>query len=291
MTNEVFRDKRLLGALDYIDERFIAEVTESYTFEAPGEYKRDKKTVFRAYRQFTALAACLILISATFPVLYYAVQRIGTGTWEGIAGAGTSELEMTTPTENEFLETEPEMAQTLETEPTTTEAEILDSGFDKYLEAFENMSADEIYAEVLKGGWAVVRDKKSKDVVSLDLWLDFLKKVEKGKASSVLIAYYSENRVLQPTAVNDNQDVGSCQLVLVEVKYDGKVFVKSTMWYQPQFGYYSSEYAYLLAEKAKTEDRIIYFLANSPNDRISQNTDGIYLDNILAEGLISVWNN
>ena len=90
MTNEVFRDKRLLGALDYIDERFIAEVTESYTFEAPGEYKRDKKTVFRAYRQFAALAACLLLLSAAIPVLNYAVQRFGTGTWDGNAGAGSA---------------------------------------------------------------------------------------------------------------------------------------------------------------------------------------------------------
>lgn len=106
MTNEVFRDKRLLGALDYIDERFIAEVTESYTFEAPGEYKRDKKTVFKAYRQFVALAACLILLSAAFPVISYVLPRIGfsAGTWEGNEGAG-SDIAVTndlTYTEGDF---------------------------------------------------------------------------------------------------------------------------------------------------------------------------------------------
>ena len=90
MKNEVFSDKRLLGALDYIDERFIAEVTESYTFEAPGEYKRDKKTVFKAYRQFAALAACLILISAAFPIVNYVLPRLGISIG-GSAVAGTSE--------------------------------------------------------------------------------------------------------------------------------------------------------------------------------------------------------
>ena len=105
MTDEVFTDKRLLGALDYIDERFIAEVTESYIFEAPGEYKRDKKTVFKAYRRLAALAACLLLISAAIPVLNYAVQVFGTGIWEGNAGAGSETLGTTndlTYTEGDF---------------------------------------------------------------------------------------------------------------------------------------------------------------------------------------------
>lgn len=88
MTNEVFRDKRLLGALDYIDERFIAEVTESYTFEAPGEYKRDKKTLFRTYRRLAMLAACFVLISAVFPIVHYVLPQIyGSATNPGNAEA------------------------------------------------------------------------------------------------------------------------------------------------------------------------------------------------------------
>ena len=79
MTNEVFTDKRLLGALDYIDECFIAEVTESYTFEAPGEYKRDKKSLFKTYRRLAVLAACLVLISAVFPVVHYVLPRADFG--------------------------------------------------------------------------------------------------------------------------------------------------------------------------------------------------------------------
>lgn len=90
MTNEVFTDKRLLGALDYIDERFIAEVTESYTFEAPGEYKRDKKTLFRTYRRLAMLAACFVLISAVFPIVHYVLPRFGI-TVGGNAGAGSED--------------------------------------------------------------------------------------------------------------------------------------------------------------------------------------------------------
>ena len=104
MTDEVFTDKRLLGALDYIDERFIAEVTESYTFEAPGEYKKDKKTLFRAYRRLAALAACLVLISAVFPVVHYVLPRLGV-TFGGNAGAGSETLGTTndlTYTEGDF---------------------------------------------------------------------------------------------------------------------------------------------------------------------------------------------
>ena len=110
MTNEVFTDKRFLGALDYIDERFIAEVTESYTFEAPGEYKRDKKTVFKAYRRLAALAACLVLISAVFPVVHYVLPRLGV-TFGGNAGAGSETLGTTndlTYTEGDFTFLKPE---------------------------------------------------------------------------------------------------------------------------------------------------------------------------------------
>lgn len=104
MTQEAFADKRLLGALDYIDERFIAEVTESYTFEAPGEYKRDKKSLFRTYRRLAVLAACLVLISAVFPVVHYVLPRLAV-TFGGNAGAGSESLGTTndlTYTEGDF---------------------------------------------------------------------------------------------------------------------------------------------------------------------------------------------
>ncbi len=196
MNNEVFRDKRLLGALDYIDERFIAEVTESYTFEAPGEYKRDKKTAFRVYRRLAVLAACLVLISAVFPIVNYVLPRFGV-TFGGNAGAGTSELETPPPIQTEALETEPEV----------TEAEIIDSGFDKYLEAFADMSAEEIYAEVLKGGWVVSHNGDLNDET---LWNEFVDKVANNEVNKIFVAEY----------YNDTLP----SIFLREINFDGAVF-------------------------------------------------------------------
>lgn len=208
MTNEVFTDKRLLGALDYIDERFIAEVTESYTFEAPGEYKRDKKTVFRAYRQFVALAACLLLISAAFPVVgkFLAGKGVNLGGWGGNAGAGSDVIETPPPTATEALETEPEL----------TESDLIDSDFDKYLEVFADMSAEEIYAEVLKGGWVVIGEDRSDFTAGGELWLDFFEKSQKGEPAVALIAKYSPNY--------SRDDINEAVILLTEIVYNGDLF-------------------------------------------------------------------
>jgi hypothetical protein len=241
MNNEVFTDKRLLGALDYIDERFIAEVTESYTFEAPGEYKRDKKTVFKAYRRLAALAACLLLLSAAFPVLNYAVQRFGTGIWEGNAGAGTEGLEVPTQPETQALETENEI----------TEAEVIDSGFDKYLEAFANMSADEIYAEVMKGGWIVKGPSYLGDLeAGKDLLDSFFIKTQNGEPSSVLYARYFYNS-------NDN---GESSIYLYEIIYDGEFYNHKAFSCQDDTIFHQHKYKFLKKGKVEfTENGQSYF--------------------------------
>lgn len=61
MTPKYTEDKRLLGALDYIDEKFIAEVTESYKIFEPSDGKITAHRTFKiSLRQFAALAACII---------------------------------------------------------------------------------------------------------------------------------------------------------------------------------------------------------------------------------------
>lgn len=167
MTQEAFADKRLLGALDYIDERFIAEVTEDYeTFEVPGVYKPNKRAHRRAYRQFAAMAACLILLTSAFPVVgkYLAGKGVNLGGWGGNAGAGTAE------------------------------SEVIDTGFDKYLDTFAEMTADEIYAEVLKGGW-IVQDSDFSSVFDAgeDIWQKFLLSVDNKKPTTVLLADFTSD--------------------------------------------------------------------------------------------------
>ena len=233
MTQEAFADKRLLGALDYIDERFIAEVTESYTFEAPGEYKPNKRAHHRAYRQFVAMAACLILLTSAFPVVgkYLAGKGVNLGGWGGNAGAGTSELEMPTPTETQAINTEPEMTQVLETYPSETQAEVIDSGFDKALERYADMSADEIYADVLKGGWVVIGEDNSDFAAGKELWFDFFDKSQKGEPAYALIADYAR--------INDPKS----EIVLYEIIFDGDLFYYKRM-YNNQI--VSDEYKYLI---------------------------------------------
>lgn len=256
MTKNGFKDTRLLEALDYIDQDLIGEVAVKLRFEESAVLTEEPvitwRTPFKHWKRMLATVACLLLLSAAFPVLNYAVQRFGTGIWEGNAGAGTEGLEVPTPTETEVLETEPEMTQTLETEPTTTEAEILDSGFDKYLEAFADMSADEIYAEVLKVGWVVIGDGNSDFATGEELWLDFFDKSQKGEPAYALIADYAR--------INDQKS----EIVLYEIIFDGDMFYYQRM-YNNQI--VSDEYKYLIHGIAtKSTMRFAdeaYFLTNN----------------------------
>ena len=102
MTPKYTEDKRLLGALDYIDEKFIAEVTESYKIFEPSDGKITAHRTFKiSLRQFAALAACLILLSAAFPVTNYVVKAI-----KNFAAGWGSTLTDDTTDVNTFLETD-----------------------------------------------------------------------------------------------------------------------------------------------------------------------------------------
>ena len=201
-------NRRLLEAIEYIDGDIVLGVlgglkdpVENYE---SGEYK--KPSPFKHWRQFTALAACLLLLSAAIPVLNYAVQRFGTGTWDGNAGAGSEELEVPTQAETQALETENEI----------TETEIIDSGFDKYLESFADMSAYEIYAEVLKGGWVVIGEDRSDFTAGGELWFDFFEKSQKGDPAVALVAKYNPNY--------SRDDINEAVIFLTEIVYNGDSF-------------------------------------------------------------------
>jgi len=146
------------------------------------------------------MAACLILLTAAFPVLNYVLPRIGIsiGGRGGNAGAGTSELEAPTQAETQALETEDEK---------------IDSPYPRAIDAYPaDMPAEEIYADVLKGGWVVNYDF-SEIEAGEDLWLDFLNKVDRGEPARILIATY-------PLEYPD----GTISIELHEVVYDGKLF-------------------------------------------------------------------
>lgn len=240
MTQEAFADKRLLGALDYIDERFIAEVTESYTFEAPGEYKRDKKSLFRTYRRLAVLAACLVLISAVFPVVHYVLPRLAVS-FGGNAGAGA--------------DYDPQNSA------------VFDYPVD--------MSAEEIYADLLDGGWLVYsvssfNSSNKKIIAGEELWDEFYQKVRDGESAVFRSAFYVEKNdssTFLPDGV-DEPDGMPC-IELIEVFYDSNKYHYSRRVILPSYAYdtyETSEYKYLKLSKQmyKNESRY-FFLVNDPN--------------------------
>ncbi len=81
MNKSALEDKRLLEALDYIDERFIAEVTDDYEiFDVPGEYTPNKRRVRKAYAVALMRAACVLLfigIVAALPTLIDTARQAG----------------------------------------------------------------------------------------------------------------------------------------------------------------------------------------------------------------------
>jgi len=72
----VFKDTRLLEALDYIDRDLIAEVVNDIKApdadEIPGQ---NKKAVWRSVKHTLLFAACLVLISAFLPIITYISQH------------------------------------------------------------------------------------------------------------------------------------------------------------------------------------------------------------------------
>ena len=83
--NKVFDDKRLLGVLDGVDQKYIAEALESYDLAEPQKTRKAP-----VYRHVAILAACLLLITAAFPIVNYVLPRFGI-TVGGNAGAGSED--------------------------------------------------------------------------------------------------------------------------------------------------------------------------------------------------------
>lgn len=197
----IIDDKRLLGALDYIDERFIAEVTEEYEIfdTAPGAKLPPRARMYR-FRQFAALAACLLLLSfASLGVNYVANAVISFAASAGGSNTKTSCDEQ--------------------------ESDNIDSPYERAIDAYpEDMPIDEIYADVLKGGWVVSSFLYQSDFIEgKKLWDEFLDNVNNGIPDSVLLAdyinYYAD---FSDSGLRINERKKT--IYLMEIVYDGETF-------------------------------------------------------------------
>ena len=86
-------DRRLLAALDYIDQKYIDDVFSILKEpEVAGEpEKMTWRTPFKHWRQFVALAACILLLSIASPLVSYIAEVIRD--FNAGAGSGTTETE------------------------------------------------------------------------------------------------------------------------------------------------------------------------------------------------------
>ncbi len=65
MSKTTSTDKRLLEALEFVDEKYLAEITDNYEIiDIPGEYRPDKKSLLKAYAVALARVACVFIFTA-----------------------------------------------------------------------------------------------------------------------------------------------------------------------------------------------------------------------------------
>lgn len=72
-----FKDKRILEALEYIDEKYIDDVFDVLKEPDMTQSVQVKRSPFRHWKQYLALAACLILLAFATPIFGYVAEFIG----------------------------------------------------------------------------------------------------------------------------------------------------------------------------------------------------------------------
>lgn len=72
-----FKDKRILEALEYIDEKYIDDVFDVLKEPDMAQNAQAKLSPFRHWKQYLALAACLILLAFATPIFGYVAEFIG----------------------------------------------------------------------------------------------------------------------------------------------------------------------------------------------------------------------
>ena len=78
MNTEIrFKDKRLIEALEYIDEKYIDDVFNVLKEPDMTQNAQAKFSPFRHWKQYLALAACIILLAFATPIFGYVAEFIG----------------------------------------------------------------------------------------------------------------------------------------------------------------------------------------------------------------------
>ena len=95
MSERVFKDTRLLEALEFIDDEYIASAARykmKYEAQPAEPPKMTWRTPFKHWRHIAALAACILLLSIASPLVGYIAEVIR----DFNAGAGSESVDSTT---------------------------------------------------------------------------------------------------------------------------------------------------------------------------------------------------
>ena len=230
-------NRRLLESLEHIDEKLVLEALGDLKDTSPKESAKP----FGHWKRIAAMAACLVLLSCAIPLISYILPRLGV-VFGGNAGS------------DEYSDYDP-----------YTDSAVFDYPVD--------MPAEEIYADVLLGGWCVWSVKNFDSVKRLDagaeLWDEFYQKVRNKEPAVYRTAFYIEENnsdALLPEEVTE-PDGNPC-IQLTEIFYDGEKFYYSDRNMLPSYSFdfvEVKEYLYLkLSKKMNKHDRQFYFLTNDP---------------------------
>ncbi|MBQ4141042.1 MAG: hypothetical protein IJD70_06865 [Clostridia bacterium] len=90
-TDRAINNRRLLEAIEYLDSKYIDEMFDD--IKAPPREDgtlSTRRTPFKYWKQFTALAACMVLLAFSAPIFSYFSKVIGN--WGAASGVGTTEV-------------------------------------------------------------------------------------------------------------------------------------------------------------------------------------------------------
>ena len=103
MSERVFKDTRLLEALEFIDDEYIASAARykmKYEAQPAEPPKMTWRTPFKHWKQLAALAACILLLSVASPLVSYiavVIRDFNAGAGSGTTEATTQAVEESSP--------------------------------------------------------------------------------------------------------------------------------------------------------------------------------------------------
>ncbi len=235
MNNEMrMRKRQMLESLEYLDDDLISGVLKKIKPEREcADPVRTWRTPLKHWKSIAALAACVVLLAFAAPTASFISQVISNSR----AGAGN----------NEYSDYDP-----------YKDSAIFDYPID--------MSAEDIYADLLAGGWTVYENGKM--VAGEELWSEFHQKVRDKEPASFCQAWYITTGYRSSYLPHEVDPDGMPCLELMEVVYDGETYYYSFRYMHPSLSFdYSDirEYKYLkLSKKMNQNERQFYFLTNDP---------------------------